>query len=399
MKEKGILKEAISLKEELIDIRRWLHSNAEVGFNINKTASFVKDKLEKIGCEVQNCGNNGLTCLIGKNTDKVFLLRADMDALPITEETDLSFSCPDNAMHACGHDMHTTMLLGAAIILKEHEDELQGSVKLMFQPAEEIFSGSKNMIENGILENPKVNAGMMIHVLAAQPMKSGVTVVSNGVSAPSAEYFTINVHGRSSHGSAPQEAVDALTIASHIVIALQEISARELGFADEALITIGTMKSGTAGNVIADSAVLEGTLRVYDEALKETVKKRIVEICDGIATAFRGKVDVVYGNGCPTLLNNEELSEKITEYSKELLSTECVINAKDIKGSSKSGGSEDFAYISHEIPTVMLALCAGDRADGFKYPLHHPKCTFDENVLPIGAALHAYNAIKWLENN
>ena len=275
MDAEKILNDAKKLEQELVAIRRHLHKNAETEFDLNETVKYVKSKLSEYGCSYCDCGKNGVVCLLGdKHKDKCFLLRADMDALPVGEQSNLDFACENGNMHACGHDMHTAMLLGAAKLLKMHENELQGQVKLMFQPAEEILAGAKNMIDNGVLSDPEPQAALMIHVMAGLPVKTGTVIVSSGgVGAPAADYFTINIQGKGCHGSTPQQGIDALTIASHILIGLQEISARELGVSDEALVTIGSLHGGTAGNVIADTAVLQGTLRAYDDTVRDNIKK------------------------------------------------------------------------------------------------------------------------------
>ncbi len=394
------LKEAKAIEKELGKNMRYLHKNAEVGFELSKTTEYVRKNLEELGCEVMPCGKNGLVSLIGKGEGKTFLLRADMDALPVKEETELDFACQSGNMHACGHDFHTAMLLGAAKLLKKHENEIKGTVKLMFQPAEEILSGAKNMMENGVLENPRPDGALMIHVMAGLPLKTGTVIVANGISAPAADYFTINIQGKGCHGSTPQQGVDALTIGAHILIALQEINARELGVSDEATLTIGKMNGGTTGNVIADKTVLEGTLRAYNEEIRGHIKKRISEITQGVANAFRGKGIADFGNGCPPLKNDEELSGEIERYLTDAFGEEWVLNTEKMGGrTNKSGGSEDFSYISQEVPTLMLALAAGNPEEGYLYPQHHPKVKFDEKILHIGSAVLAHSAFSWLENH
>lgn len=402
MDAEKILNDAKKLEQELVEIRRHLHKNAETEFDLNETVKYVKSKLSEYGCSYCDCGKNGVVCLLGdKHKDKCFLLRADMDALPVGEQSNLDFACENGNMHACGHDMHTAMLLGAAKLLKMHENELQGQVKLMFQPAEEILAGAKNMIDNGVLSDPEPQAALMIHVMAGLPVKTGTVIVSSGgVGAPAADYFTINIQGKGCHGSTPQQGIDALTIASHILIGLQEISARELGVSDEALVTIGSLHGGTAGNVIADTAVLQGTLRAYDDTVRDNIKKRIVEIAEGIGVSYRGKVCVTYGSGCPTLKNDEQLSKTAEAFLRELLGEHNIVTTSEIgTRSSRSGGSEDFSYVSQQVPSLMLALAAGEPENGFQYPQHHPKVLFDESVLNIGTASLTYIAIKYLENN
>lgn len=402
MTKEQLLSEARALEAEIQSHRRWLHAHAETGFDLTATKPYVKNVLEQMGYSVSECGKAGLVTTIGKG-GRVFLLRADMDALPIREESGVEFSCPDGRMHACGHDMHTAMLLGAAKLLKAHEPELSGTVKLMFQPAEEIFEGSADMIKAGVLKNPDVHAAMMIHVTAALPIRAGTVIVSApGVTAPAADYFTIRIQGKGCHGSAPQNGIDSLTAAAHVLIALQEIQARELAAADEAVLTIGTFHGGTAENVIADSATLGGTIRTYDEKTRAYLKERMTQIAQAIAGAFRANATVEFGSGCPTLTNDKTLCSCVAGYLKELLGPSGALTAEDVNPGGRpmrGGGSEDFAYVSQEVPSLMLALAAGEPAKGYSYPQHHPKVKFDERVLPIGSAVFAYSAIRYLEEN
>ena len=399
MTKEQILREAKALQEEIKSHRLWLHTHAETGFDLTETKPYVKSTLTEMGYTVQECGKAGLVTTVGKPGGKVLLLRADMDALPIAEEADVDFACKNGRMHACGHDMHTAMLLGAAKILKAHESELGGTVKLMFQPAEEIFEGSKDMIASGVLENPRPDAALMIHVAAGMPLPAGTVVVSApGVSAPAADYFTIRVHGKGCHGSAPQNGIDPLTAAAHILIALQEIHARELSASDEAVLTIGTFHAGEAGNVIPDTATMGGTIRTYDEKTRAYLKERMTAIAQSIAEAFRAAAEVSFGSGCPTLVNDKDLSEKVTGYLKDLLGANRAFTTAELSGGkpARGGGSEDFAYVSHEVPSLMLALAAGEPSKGYVYPQHHPKVKFDESVLSTGAAVFVDCALQYL---
>lgn len=399
MTKEQILREAKALQEEIKSHRLWLHTHAETGFDLTETKPYVKSALMKMGYTVQECGKAGLVTTVGKPGGKVLLLRADMDALPIAEEADVDFACKNGRMHACGHDMHTAMLLGAAKILKAHESELDGMVKLMFQPAEEIFEGSKDMIASGVLENPRPDAALMIHVAAGMPLPAGTVVVSApGVSAPAADYFTIRVHGKGCHGSAPRNGIDPLTAAAHILIALQEIHARELSASDEAVLTIGTFHAGEAGNVIPDTATMGGTIRTYDEKTRAYLKERITAIAKNVAEAFRASADVSFGSGCPTLVNDKGLSETVTGYLKDLLGANRAFTTAELSGGkpARGGGSEDFAYVSHEVPSLMLALAAGEPSKGYVYPQHHPKVKFDESVLSTGAAVFVDCALQYL---
>lgn len=407
MKPEQLKEEAANLRETLVSTRRYLHTHPETGFDLKETVAFVRNELKSMGYEPIECGKAGLVVLAGgKKAGKVFLIRGDMDALPIKEEADVDFPSQNGCMHACGHDMHTTMMLGAARLLKKHEDEIEGTVKLMFQPAEEIFEGSQDMIKSGLLKNPNVDAALMIHVMAGMPFPAGTVVVSApGVSAPAADYFEIKIQGKGCHGSMPNTGVDPLNAAAHILIALQEINSRELAMNEQAVLTIGTMHAGTAANVIPDVVVMGGSIRTFDEETRSFIKDRITEIADGIAKSFRAKAEVTFGSGCPTLVNDSDLSVCAQNYVKELLGAEHAFSVAELnalgggQSSSKSAGSEDFAYVSHEVPSIMLALAAGQPEKGYKYPQHHPMVKFDESVLTDGSAVYAYTAMRWLEEH
>jgi len=407
MTSETILREAEAIRHHISDQRRQLHQHAETGFDLTETLAFVKRELTDMGLHPVDCGRAGVVALVGgKKPGKVFLLRADMDALPIHEEADVPFASQTGNMHACGHDMHTSMLLGAARLLKDHEDEIQGTVKLMFQPAEEIFEGSRDMIGAGLLEDPKVDAALMIHVMAGMPFPAGTVIVSApGVSAPAADYFEIKVQGKGCHGSMPNTGIDPLTAAAHILIALQEIHARELAMDDRAVLTIGTMQAGTAANVIPDTVVMGGSLRTFDEETRALIKNRMTEIAEGTAKAFRAEASVIFGSGCPTLVNDKDLSRCCETYMKELLGPGKAFSVAELNAmggggkSSKSAGSEDFAYVSQQVPSIMLALASGQPEQGYGYPQHHPMVKFDESVLPGGSAVYAYTALRWLEDH
>jgi hippurate hydrolase len=406
MTAEQLLAQASALAQTITERRRALHQNPETGFDLTDTLEYVKGELEHMGLTPKPCGRAGLTVLIGgRRPGNVFLLRADMDALPIREEADVPFAAQNGKMHACGHDLHTAMLLGAAQLLLAHEDELQGTVKLMFQPAEEIFEGSKDMIQAGLLDDPHVDGALMIHVMAGMPFSAGTVVVSApGVSAPAADYFEITVQGKGCHGSMPNTGVDPLTAAAHILIALQEISARELAMGERAVLTIGTMQAGTAANVIPDSVTMGGTIRTFDEEIRAFLKKRMAEIAQSVARAFRAEAAVKFTSGCPTLVNDEALSECAGRYVRELLGPERAFSVAELAAmgggsGSKTAGSEDFAYVSQAVPSIMLALAAGQPEQGYCYPQHHPQVKFDESVLPVGSAVYAYTALRWLEEH
>lgn len=402
-----LLKESEEFFDIILNERRKLHQNAETGFDLDNTVAFVKEELLSMGINPIDCGKSGIVALIGgKKSGKVFLLRADMDALPIQEQTDIPFASKNGNMHACGHDMHTAMLLGATRLLKLHENEINGTIKLMFQPAEEIFEGSNDMIESGLLENPKVDVALMIHVMAGMSFPAGTVITSApGVSAPAADYFKITIQGKGCHGSMPNTGVDPINVASHIIINLQEIHARELALNDRVVLTIGTINGGTADNIIPDTVTMGGSIRTFDEEMRSFIKNRMVEIVKGTAKIFRAESSVTFGSGCPTLVNDKDLSICTGKYIKELLGNERAFSVAEINSmndnnkSVKSAGSEDFAYVSQKVPSIMLALSAGQPEKGYCYPQHHPKVMFDESVLSVGSAVYAYTALRWLEEH
>lgn len=399
MMGKEILAEAKALQKKLTEWRRWLHSNAETGFDLLCTKAFVKDKLRELGYAPSDCGKGIVATVGNEKNGKTFLLRADMDALPIEESSGVPFACKTGKMHACGHDMHTAMLLGAAYVLKKYEKDLRGCVKFVFQPAEELLSGAKEMLDAGVLQEPNVDGAMMLHVLTGLSVPAGTVIVSSGgVSAPAADYFTVRVQGRGCHGSTPEQGVNALTVAARITLALEGLTARELGLSQPAVLTVGRLQAGTVANALADRATLEGTLRAYDEKTRAKLKIRISEIASGMGGVFHATAETEFTSGCPCLVNDENLSAEMKKYLSELLNEGTVYASKEFSGGDRrGGGSEDFAYIAQKTPSVMVALAAGEPEKGYGYPLHHPKTKFDESVLHIGAAAYAYGAIRFLE--
>lgn len=399
-----LFEKAEALQEKLMEYRHYLHANPEIGLSLPNTYAYVKAQLEALGYQPSPCGESGLVALAGgKKPGKVFLLRADMDALPIREEADVPFISTNEYMHGCGHDMHTAMLLGAAALLKEYEDDIQGTVKLMFQPGEEIMAGAKEMIINGVLENPAVDAGLMIHVMAGTPIPLGTVIVApSGVSAPACDNFKIEIQGKGGHASMPDQAIDPILAGCQIHTALHTILSRELSMNDHAVLTIGSFQAGNAGNVIPDTAVLQGTLRTMDEEVRSYVKNRLENIVTSTATTFRCTATLTYTGSCPTLYNDKITGECIHNYLLDLLGPAKALSSSAIASGNtktKATGSEDFAYVSQQIPSIMLALSAGSFTDGYHYSQHHPKVMFDEKALSYGAAIYAYSALRWLHEH
>ena len=401
MVAQDLLQEAKQLQPELLQCRRTIHRHPETGFDLQETKALVKRQLTEMGYTPQECGKCGLVALAGgKKKGRTILIRADMDALPIEEAAEVEYrSETPGRMHGCGHDMHTAMLLGAAKLLKAHEDELAGTVKLMFQPAEELFQGADDMIGAGVLENPHVDAAVMIHVVPGLPLPSGIVLVPGaGTGMASCQQYRIVVKGKGGHGAMPHVSVDPITAAAHIHLALQEISSRELGPDEFGVFTTGMFRAGDASNIIPDTAEMRGTIRTADLAVNEKIKSRIREIAQGVGGAMRTEVTVDFFDFCPPMLADGALSECGLGYMKELLGDGAMSMAA-LGGPKVGGGSEDFAFVSCKVPTVGMFLSAGSPKEGYAYSQHHPKVTFDDSILYRGSAAYAYFAARWLEEH
>ncbi|PQD94856.1 amidohydrolase [Pradoshia eiseniae] len=389
------LEQAQAMKEEIIKYRRDIHQNPEVGDHLPQTTKYVMDRLREFGYDPQEICDSGIVALAGKKDGgKTFLLRADMDALPITEETDYSFKATNGRMHACGHDVHTAMLLGAAKLLKENENELEGTVKIIFQPNEEGFKGAKRMIQSGVLENPKVDAAMALHVHSGTP--TNTVLYGHGTSIAGCTIFRITVKGVGCHGAMPETGVDPINIASHIYLATHEIMAREIAATQSVVITVGKFQAGSTHNVIPDQAVLEGTIRFLDVELGDFIYKRLEDIVTTTAKMFRGEAAIEVVAAVPPLKNDDALADQLSSYVKEVVGEKAVIS---FEGGGM--GSEDFASYGYKVPSVYFLLGAGTKEEDshYGYPMHHPQVEFNEAILPTGAAMHAHSATMWLKSN
>ena len=384
---------AAALREELIENRRYFHTNAEVGLNMPKAKAYVLKKLKEYGLDPKECGM-GVTATLGRG-GKTILLRADMDALPMAEESGLEFACPTGQQaHTCGHDFHAAMLLTAAKLLKESEDQLEGTVKFMFQPAEETFEGSKDMIEHGILEDPKPDAALAYHVGPGK-MPVGIFMYNAGGTLMfSMDGFEIHIKGRGSHGAFPHMAVDPINIGAHIHLALQELIARECDPSNACVLTVGQFHAGSAPNIIPESAVLEGTIRTNKAEEREKLIRRLKEVAEGTAAVYGGTAEVSFPCGVPTLVCDAALTNEMVGYMKEL-PIPGLMGVPNISASA----SDDFALITERIPSAYMYLSAGYQDERGAYSSHNPKVQFNEDVLPVGAACLAHCAKQWLKHH
>lgn len=391
----NFLEQANKIKDELVQIRRDLHNHPEVGEDLPRTTAFVMSKLKEYGYEPTEICPSGIVALAGgKKPGKTFLLRADMDALPIKEETNYEFKATNGNMHACGHDFHTTMLLGAAKLLKEHEDEINGTIKLVFQPDEEGFTGAKKMLKAGVLENPKVDAAMAMHVHSGTP--SNVVLYGLGTSIAGCIRFRITVNGTGCHGAMPETGVDPINIAAHIYLSLQEIISREISATESAVVTVGKFAGGVAPNAIPGQVIMEGTIRSLSRDIGDFIFKRMDEIVTATAKLFRGSAHLEELSSVPPLKNDIGLANELGSYVKELIGEQAVIS---FEGGGM--GSEDFASYSYEVPSVYFMLGAGTKDENplYGFPMHHPQVVFNEDIMVTGAAMHAYCSITWLKNH
>ena len=380
----------MSLRDELVAWRRQLHRHPELGFDLPVTRAFVFEKLREMGYEPQDVGRAGITCTIGRGAP-VFLLRGDMDALPMQEETGLPFASENGCMHACGHDFHTTALLGAARLLRQHERELRGTVKLLFQPAEETMDGAQDVFDAGILEHPHVDAAMALHVVQAP---FGTVNYTPGSACGSSDVFTITVNGRGGHGAAPHRNIDPINVAAHIVLSLQAINSREVNPNEMIVLTICSLHAGSAANVTPAQAVLKGTIRTMSLEVKEFARQRLTEICRDVCHTFRAECDIAFtGAGIPPMINDPALTEELSGYIDALLGSGSVRHIE------RMTGSEDFSVFSHHVPCALYWFGTGSAEEGYPYGVHDPRVTFREDALPEMAAVYAHSAICWLANH
>lgn len=383
---------ALELHTQTVAHRRWFHANAEYGLDLPKARDYVMKTLTEYGLEPKICGY-GVTATVGSG-EKCILLRADMDALPMQEDSGEPFACTYGVNHACGHDFHAAMLLTAAKMLKEQEENLNGTVKFMFQPAEETFEGAKNMIENGVLENPKVDAALAFHVTSGQ-MPVGIYMYnSTSTMMASVDGFRIEIQGKGAHGAYPHYSVDPINIGVHIYLALEALIAREANPDEMCVMTVGKFQAGSAANIIPDSAVLEGTIRTKSTESRALLVRRMKETVEMTAKAYGGSAAVVMTSGVAPLICNKELTEELTGYLAQLK----IPGATPYPGISASA-SEDFATVAEAVPAAFIHLSAGFPDERGAYPAHNPKVRFNEAVCPIGASGYAQCAQQWLKKH
>ncbi len=384
---------SLSSADEIIRFRRHLHANPELSYQEHKTSKFVAEALRSFGLNpVEGIAGTGVVAMIqGKNPDKkTVALRADMDALPITEVNDVAYkSTNPGVMHACGHDVHTSSLLGTAKILSGLRDQFEGSIKLIFQPGEEKNPGGASMmIKEGVLENPRPRSIIGQHVMPLVPV--GKIGFREGMYMASSDEIYIKVIGKGGHGATPELTIDPVVIASHIVIALQQVISRNASPKQPTVLTFGRIIGEGATNIIPNEVNIAGTFRALNEEWRENGLRKIIKMAESIAEGMGGRCEIELSRGYPYLENNPELTRRIRAAAEAYVGKENVVDI------DLTLGSEDFAYYSHQVPASFYRLGTRNEAKGITSYVHTPTFDIDEDALRIGPGVMAWMALTEL---
>ncbi|RBQ05329.1 M20 metallopeptidase family protein [Pedobacter miscanthi] len=385
---------AAHIFNDVVGYRQHIHANPELSFKEFETSLFIKDKLKKWGIEYTDCANTGVVGLIKGNlpSDQVIALRADMDALPIHEANDKPYRSKNHGvMHACGHDVHTSSLLGTAYILNQLKDDFGGTIKLIFQPAEELLPGGASiMIKEGVLENPKPHHIVGQHVMPL--IDAGKVGFRSGIYMASTDELYVTVTGKGGHGAQPHQNIDPVLIASHIIIALQQVVSRNADPRIPSVLSFGKVIANGATNIIPNEVKIEGTFRTLDEEWRDEAHKRMKKMAEGIAESMGGSCDFDIHRGYPFLINEEKLTANARAFAEEFLGKENVVDL-DIWMAA-----EDFSFYSQVTDACFYRLGTGNAAKDTQYSVHTPRFDVDEDALKISTGLMAYIALKQLGN-
>lgn len=387
----SVLEEAKEIKDWIVDIRRDFHMHPEPSFEEYRTSNAIAEKLEELGVEVKRIGKTGiLGTIVGGKPGKVIALRADIDALSVEEKTGLPYASQNPGfMHACGHDTHAAMLLGAAKILFGMKDELKGTVKFIFQPAEEANGGAKSMVDGGVLENPKVDMVVGMHIFSM--LDKGYIVAQEGPFMASVDSWKLNIKGKSCHGSSPWQGHDAIVCTAAIVNGLQTIVSRVNDARNPIVINIGTMNAGERFNVVPGKAVLTGANRTFSQYSREMMPKWMEKIIKSTCEAYDCTYDFEYILGCDITENSKD----VTEFVKKSVSK--IVGENNVIGADKIMGSEDFGEYSKVVPGMIMILGGGNKGEGICYSQHSNYFRIDEDSLPLGAASYAQVVVDFLQ--
>lgn len=383
--------EAEALRGQLTAWRRDLHQHPELGFEVTRTAGIVARVLAELGCEVRaGIGKSGVVALLrGGKPGPTVMLRADMDALPIQEISNAPYaSCVPGVMHACGHDGHVAMGLGAATLLARHAADLPGDVLFVFQPAEEGEGGAAAMIADGAIADPMPDAAFGLHLWNTMPL--GLVMAQAGPLMAAADVVRIVLRGRGGHGALPHEAVDAIAVAGQVLSALQTIVSRNVDPQETAVLTIGTVRGGTAFNVIAETVEMQGTIRTFSPAVRETVLTRLRVLLDGITAGLGASYELAVNSVSGAVVNDPAAAEIARAAAVQVVGNTAVTWRPPMMV------SEDFAEFAARVPACFMLLGSANAELGLNAPHHNPHFDFDERALPIGAALLATVAAHFL---
>lgn len=378
-----------ALQDQLVDWRRQIHQRPELGFQEEITAQFISDRLQAWGIAFESAiAQTGIIATISSNAAQsadsadsaapVLAIRADMDALPVQEQNPVPYrSLHDGKMHACGHDGHVAIALGTAKYLSEHRDQFAGTVKILFQPAEEGPGGALPMIAAGALQHPTVDALVGLHLWNNLPL--GTVGVRSGPMMAATEFFTCTIQGKGGHGAIPQQTIDAIVVAAQVVTALQTIVSRNIDPLKSAVVTVGELRAGTAVNVIADSAFLSGTVRYFDPDYGELIPKRLEQVIAGVCAAHGASYDLDYQRLYPPVINDEAVSELVRSVALSVIETPLGVVPE-----CQTMGGEDVSFFLQKVPGCYFFLGAANAAKSLDYPHHHPRFDFDETALGVG---------------
>lgn len=384
---------AESLAEELVETRRQFHQIPELGFEEHKTSALVAEKLRALGLEPRTgVARTGVVALIeGAYPGLTLLMRADMDGLPIEERTGLPYrSTHPDRMHACGHDTHMSMLLAASRLLLEQRDQLHGNVKLVFHPAEEGIGGAEPMIEEGVLENPRVDAAIGCHIWNGMP--TGQLGVREGPIMASTDRLSISIEGSGGHGAMPHMTADAIVAAAHVVTALQTVVSRRTSPLEPAVVTIGTINGGYKANIIADRVEMTGTVRTFNEDLWQRMPGLIEQVVTGTCAALGVHGTVEYTRGYPTTVNDARMTGLVREAAVAVLGEEHVVYP------DLSTGGEDMSFFLQAVPGCFFFVGSQNQAKGAFHPHHHAEFEVDEDAMTTGVKVLAASALRYLAN-
>lgn len=387
-----IIKEANKIKEELINIRRDFHMNPELDFDLPRTTGKIEEILKKENIEYYRTSKNGICAIIRGNGEKTIAIRADMDALPMEDKKQCEYSSKvKGRMHACGHDVHTTILIGSCKVLNTMKDKLNGNVKFIFEPAEETTGGAIHMIDEEVLENPKVDVIIGLHV---EPnISTGKIGIKRDVVNAASNPFNIKIIGKSGHGAYPHSTIDPIVISANVINALQNIVSREISPTDAAVITIGSIHGGTAQNIIPEEVEISGIIRTMTKEHREYVKTRLVEVVTGITESMRGKCEIKIDESYPCLYNDDTVVDILENSAKTIIGKENIVFLK-----KPTMGVESFAYFSMERPSAFYYLGTGNTEKHTNYPLHSNYFNVDEDAITLGVEIHCRTVVEFLNN-